>query len=329
MSNAQETIRPATSKDVAALAGVSRATVSRILNGDDAPFPQITRERVHDAAAKLRYRPSAAARSLVRGQSETIVIVAPDTRFGGHLQDSVDEVVAQTHSFAGNVVVRVASMTSKATVEALIGLRPFAVLNFGVLSDADIEGLSQRGIIVVPRLSSGRPQSPGIAHLQASALFARGPRPLWYATPAVDDRPEPYSEARLMELQEFCVDGGHPLPRAIPVTLTIDGGAKAVEQLFNGEATAAVACYNDEVAMALLAGARRFGIAVPERLSVAGVDDSIAGQLWAPRLTTIHVDMHAFISDLISELRTRISDEPAVVAQRARQMFTLVSGETV
>ena len=68
-----------TSHDVAERAGVSRATVSMVLNGSTAvSISTQTRERVLRAAAELGYRPNSAARMLVRGDTETIGLVATD-----------------------------------------------------------------------------------------------------------------------------------------------------------------------------------------------------------------------------------------------------------
>ncbi|HHV54557.1 MAG TPA: LacI family transcriptional regulator [Firmicutes bacterium] len=68
-----------TSRDVAKLAGVSRTTVSFVLNGlYAAQIPPATRQRVLDAARHLGYRPNALARSLVRGRTETIGVVVRD-----------------------------------------------------------------------------------------------------------------------------------------------------------------------------------------------------------------------------------------------------------
>src|SRR5258708_24788524 len=63
----------ATSEEVAQLAGVSRATVSRVLNGS-ARISEEARTRVHDAMAKLGYEPDVAAQSLVRQRSRMIVL---------------------------------------------------------------------------------------------------------------------------------------------------------------------------------------------------------------------------------------------------------------
>ena len=68
-----------TSHDVARRAGVSRTTVSMVLNRSDAvTLSAETRERVMRAAAELGYRPNSAARMLVRGNTETIGVVLSD-----------------------------------------------------------------------------------------------------------------------------------------------------------------------------------------------------------------------------------------------------------
>ena len=67
----------ATIGDVATAAGVSRATVSRVMNGRSTVDATIA-ERVRDAAASLSYRPSNAARSLALGRTQTVALVVPD-----------------------------------------------------------------------------------------------------------------------------------------------------------------------------------------------------------------------------------------------------------
>ena len=69
--------RPATIADVAALAGVSPATVSRVMNGTRAVDEEMT-ERVRAAAQELNYSASPLARSLVLGRTSTVAVVVPD-----------------------------------------------------------------------------------------------------------------------------------------------------------------------------------------------------------------------------------------------------------
>lgn len=315
--------------DVARLAGFSRSTVSRILNGDDGPFPESTRRRVHEAAAKLNYRPSRAARSLVTGQSDTIVILVPDTRFGGHLQDSVDEVVTQTRQFGGNVVVRIAGSETLATLDALLGLNPFVVLNFGVLSTSEVAILTRRGIIVLPKATGVRGSNtsdPGIARLQGEVLRRHGDRQIWYAM-AATERPEPFSEERHAALRAYCDEVGAEAPRLIRVTGSVEGGRRALENILS-PGPAAVACYNDDVALTLLAGARELNAAVPDDVALVGVDHRPAGQLWAPRLTTIHVNMHGYIANVVSELREELEGQQSREPEPLQSLFTLIAGET-
>src|ERR1700760_1049028 len=88
--------RPATAADVAAHAGVSRATVSHILNGREARFPQVTRDRVRASAATLDYRPSPAGRSLVTGRGDTIVFLMPNTTMEENIQAAVERLIQAT-----------------------------------------------------------------------------------------------------------------------------------------------------------------------------------------------------------------------------------------
>src|SRR5690242_14872058 len=83
--------RRATSFDVARAAGVSRSTVSQVLNGD-LRFPAETRAKVVAAAQMLSYRPSRAGRALVTGSSDIVVMLVPNATFGPHLQDSIDRI---------------------------------------------------------------------------------------------------------------------------------------------------------------------------------------------------------------------------------------------
>ena len=94
--------RRPTAADVARLAGVSRATVSYVLN--DTPhqvIPAHTRERVRAAAAELGYTPSVAARALITGRSDVVLLLLPDWPIGptvGALLESLSDAFASTGS---------------------------------------------------------------------------------------------------------------------------------------------------------------------------------------------------------------------------------------
>jgi DNA-binding LacI/PurR family transcriptional regulator len=134
-----------TSADVAQRAGVSRSTVSYILNGQGHRFAQATREAVEGAVAELGYRPLAAARTLVRGQSDLVLLVLPIAA-SGRLEETVD---ALTEALAerGLLLLMRSATASRGTFESMVTtLRPRAVVALADLSHAERAGLLALGI---------------------------------------------------------------------------------------------------------------------------------------------------------------------------------------
>ena len=323
--------KPATSFDVAELAGVSRSTVSNILNGNDSRFPAATRERVLEAARELSYRPSLAGRSLKTGRSDTVVVLLPNTTFFSNLQDTVDEAVARIMPLGGNVVVRFGSDSSAATLGAISALRPLAVLAFAPLSVEARTELESSGTIVVP----GRIQpnwldkmpDGGLGDLQADLLLRRGPRQLWFAG-LRDRRQDVYGPGRVATLERYCLERGLRPLKQVVVPLNLDGAVAALKQIVEGsDGPAGVACYNDDVALALLAAARVLGTSVPDDLSVIGVDNVPLGQLWAPRLTTVDPDLPGLVAGYAAELQARMLGEEPWQSLPPHN-FKVIEGET-
>ncbi|MCK2022697.1 LacI family transcriptional regulator [Microbacterium sp. kSW2-24] len=329
MTTTHGSLKPATSSDVARLAGVSRSTVSNILNGNDARFPESTRERVFTAARELEYQPSLAGRSLVSGRSDTIVLLVPHTSFGGNLQDAVDQIMVGTRQIGGNVVVRFASENAETTRGAINSLRPLALVDFGVLSTEDREWLEARGTIIVPSRGAQRAtvSDGGIGTLQADVLLESGPRELWFAALS-DKRFDPYGPGRFAALESYCTERGLPSPRQVSVELTLDGGVAALREILDVGRPAGVACYNDDVALALLAAARELGVSVPKDISIVGVDYTPLGQLWAPTLTTIDTDLRGLVTSLAEDLRSRLSGADADAAAVPHLHFRVVRGQS-
>ena len=329
MTSADGATRPATSADVARLAGVSRTTVSSVLNGNAARFPEETRQRVRDAAARLSYRPSPAARSLVSGRSDMIVVLVPATGFGLNLQEAVEALAERAKPLGASVVIRIGGPTPTATIEGIQALRPLAVLNFGGLVAHEIAVLESAGTIVVPSLESLRPSGSdsgtGIEHLQADALLSNGPRPLWFAD--LEAREDPFGLRRGAELGQYCRELKLPAPREIGVPLDLAGAVTALETILQIDPRVGVACYNDDVALALLAAARKLDVAVPEELAVVGMDFSVAGQLWWPRLVSIKVDTAELVRSLADEMVARIAGNDSGW-NSAGPLYELMSGDT-
>ncbi|PPF87304.1 hypothetical protein C5E07_16740 [Pseudoclavibacter sp. RFBJ3] len=319
--------KPATSFDVARLAGVSRSTVSNILNGKVERFPEATRERVLEAARELRYQPSPAGRSLVMGKSGTVVVLVPNATFGSNLQDAVESVVQRTRAIGGNVVVRFATQSPGGSVAAVQALQPLAVVDLGVLSSTESGELTAAGVLVVPAdRDSSVVSDGGVARLQIDELLRRGPRQLWFAAIS-DARSDPYGPSRLAVLEQHSRERGLSAPKFVRVSVTREGGTAAVAEIMSGGAPAAVACYNDDVALALLAGARERSVSVPAEMSVIGVDDTTTGALWSPALSSVRTTWEPLVEALARELEERLGADVGP-APRAFAPFEVITRET-
>lgn len=321
--------RPATSADVARHAGVSRSTVSNILNGNDARFPERTRQKVLDAARELEYQPSIAGRSLVSGRSDTIIVLVANATFAAHFQDAVERVMRNTRHIGGNVFIRLAGESPRATSEAIATLRPLAVVDFGVLAAEERASLEARGTLIVPSLApndSGTGRDAGISDLQASALLEHSPERLWFAVPSNYER-DPYIPSRHEALRRVSIEAGLPPAEIITLDLTTESGVEALRTALATSPTAGFACYNDDVALTLLAAARDLNVDVPATVSVVGVDNSPAGQMWSPRLTTIDTDLIGMVDAIAIELRIRLG-EADLEMPTTRTHFALVRGES-
>lgn len=323
----------ATSLDVANHAGLSRSTVSQILNGNDERFPQETRDRVAAAAAELGYRPSRAGRALVTGVSDVIVVTVPNVTFGRHLQDTVDRIAQATASRGMSVVVRYAGDDPQATLTAVLDLRPAAVVDMGVFaSTEDRRMIEAQGTRIVPSLAAGDAlrEDPNhlVGRLQASHLLADPDRIIAVAL-LDDDRPDEYGPTRASGVVDEVVGAGRPTPPILSVPLERDAATAVLERLVTEHpgASFGICCYNDDVAIALLAAARELGLDVPGRVALVGVDRTAIGQLVDPPLTSIAVDMGAIVRGMLGDLQFLTApEETEFFARDFSEFVTLVPG---
>ncbi len=312
------TNRRATSADVAKLAGVSRATVSYVLN--DTPHQTIspaTRARVREAAAGLGYAPSAAARALRTGRSDVVLCLLPDWPIGNEVGTLLGNLSTEFARSGLTFVAHPGSRVDRPITDLWKAITPAAVLAFADFSAAEIEAMRGAGVALVVGLL-GRGPSPRreldvpqqhVGRLQAAHLTAAGHTALGYAYPD-DDRVRIFSEPRLEGAKQACP--GDLAVRVVP--LEPDAAAKAVEA-WRAEGVTAVCAYNDEVAMAVLAGMRRLGLHAPADLAVIGVDDIPAARLAVPALTTVATDQAAVAAHLAATVLAAINGRPVPPAQ--------------
>lgn len=293
--------RRVTSGDVAQEAGVSRATVSYVLN--DTPHQKIaeaTRRRVWDAATRLGYAPSAAARTLRTGRSDIVLGLLPDWP----IQHVLGRLIQQlTNAFAEHeltFLVHSAAHPARPLREIWRALTPAAVLALNEFPESEADAMRTAGIEVVMTMHGAAARdlrSPLVSEEPIGAVQARhlvdSHHRLGYAYPDIA-RLDVLAQPRLAGVRQVCAERGLPEPEVRTVPLELDGAAGAVKGWLAADPPVTGICaFNDDVAMAVLMAAQFLGLRVPHDLAVIGVDDIPSSALLRPSLTTVVRDTDA------------------------------------
>jgi DNA-binding LacI/PurR family transcriptional regulator len=288
-----DTVAGVTSADVARESGVSRTTVSYVLNGTaGARISAETRDRVHETARRLGYAPSAAARTLRRGRNDLVLCVLPDLPVGPAIGDLLDCLATALAGRGLSVPMHhnrgprpLAELWRQVTPRAVVGLTAFADEDVLAMRQAGIQVLggaldedNHQGVFAVPQSQIGR--------LQVTHLADRGHRAIGYAAPT-DARLAAFADQRLVGVRRECAERGLLEPHIERVDLDVQSAAAAVQSWRAHGPVTAVAAYNDDLALAVLAGARSAGLRVPDDIAVVGVDDVPAARLASPALSTV------------------------------------------
>ncbi|MEV0617663.1 LacI family DNA-binding transcriptional regulator [Nonomuraea sp. NPDC050404] len=280
----------ATISRVAEAAGVSRATVSRVMNGSTSVNPELA-ARVRAAALELDYEPSAAARRLALGLTGTVALVVPD--LSNPLFQSVLRGLSRAAGQAGRQLL-VAESDEDPEEEVILALEARRNADGLVLAspratDERLRALGDRlaPLVLVYREVPGLDapslsidNAAGIAQV-VTHLTGLGHRHLAYLAGP------PGSAGNAERLAAL---------RAIPdLDLTVLPGGSMFE---HGHAAAgavvecgagAVVGFNDMVASGVLTGLRELGVPVPGRVSVTGFDDIPFARYTTPPLTTVSI----------------------------------------
>lgn len=285
--------RAVTSADVARESGVSRATVSYVLNRKPGQtIPEETRNRVLEAARRLDYVPSASARALRSGQTGIVLLAMPNLPQGPVLSAFVHELAAGLADGGLTLVTHLDDRAHSALLNVVRALSPVAVISYPQLPAEPSRQIHKAGVRWVTgiNLTLGPAADdhqwallPG--RLQADYLIGLGHTRLGFGRPE-DPTLAPIADDRLEGIRNRCAAAGLAPPQVVTVPIEPNRAAEAVAG-WHSTRTTGICCYNDDVALAVLAGARLSGLSVPEDVAVVGVDDIPLAALANPPLTTI------------------------------------------
>jgi LacI family transcriptional regulator len=291
---AEPTARPQTIADVAARAGVSLATVSRVMNGNSSVDHALA-ERVRAAAEELNYTASPLARSLVLGKTNTIAVVVPDLE-----NPTFHGVLRGLSRAAGRdgYHVLIADSAESATEERILAVETRRrcdglVLCAPRMAEQDLRPLLEvlKPVVLVNR-DAGSPSTPVVAADYQTALsdllnllYGYGHRSLVYLSGA----PQSASNARrLAGLNAFLDDHPEVEIKIFSCGVSFAEGYESAARVLASSATGVLA-FNDLVAMGLMSALIERGVRVPEEMSVVGFDDIPFARYLTPPLTTASV----------------------------------------
>ncbi|NEB02747.1 LacI family transcriptional regulator [Streptomyces sp. SID13726] len=310
-----------TSADVARLAGVSRATVSYVLNNTSAVrISEPTRRRVHAAAKELGYVPHAAARSLRAGHSRMVLMPAPSIPVGPLYSQFINELQWALGRLDYTVVqYGSVGLQGDEAARAWAELRPVAVLVPGAgLGPQGVSLLRRSGARAVVTLAPEAVEGAhallmdheGVGHCAGTHLLARGRRRIGVVVPE-EAGLEAFSLPRLAGVRRALRDTDATLTE-LPLAYEEQAAIKLAARWRDLDLDAVFA-YNDEYAMLLMRALQDEGVRVPEDTAVIGADDLLIGRLLRPRLSTVHIELPSGRD--LAELVDRAVREPAAATE--------------
>jgi LacI family transcriptional regulator len=296
-----------TLRDVARVSGVSVTTVSRVLNGRETGIPirEETRERIFSSAAALGYRPNLLARGLRGSRSSLLGVIARDISDPFHIQilRGINDVTRTREyrvflghaDYQADVAVTYGSMFELAHAD-------------GILVIGDIEGgdeaidllARQHKWIVGVSDRTGRRQIPGVygdsvqgTLLALDHLWEQGHRRIV----CVSDRQTYDGRLRIEVYERYMRE--HGLKDEIRTFVVESPGSpepsyRLGQELFAAFGSAgrptAIWATSDTIAIGLMQAAFRAGIALPDEVSIVGLDDIDISEFTIPPLTTVSQD---------------------------------------
>ncbi len=289
-----------TLEDVARLAGVSTATVSRCLNTPDRVVEQ-TRTRVMQVVRELGYAPNFGARAMAAKRTNTFGAIIPTMEnaiFARGIQAFQEELGRH------GITLLVASSSYRPDLEdeqvrALVARGADALLLIGHERSRDTYDFLERRHVPFliswvydaekPYTSIGF-DNRGAMRALAERVFSFGHQRIGLisAPRAANDRARERYKGIAEAMDALRLDPAELI--VIETPYSIENGRRAFEQMMHADPRPTVVmCGNDVLAAGAMAAARSLGLKVPEDVSITGFDDIEIAQLVSPTMTTVHV----------------------------------------
>jgi DNA-binding LacI/PurR family transcriptional regulator len=336
--------------DVARRAGVSNSTVSNVMNGRSDRMAKETLARVEAAIRDLKYRPNTSARQLKTGHTPLIGLLVPSMAnpMYGFIAREVETLAQERYGFR----IMIGNTYRDAAKEAHFfedlmahGVRGVIIIS-SLLDEQHVEAAAEGGLVVV---SYDRRATPGMAsvidhvtvdnfetsRLATQHLIEQGHLRLAFVTPSgrTMSRSEKV-DGFLAAVRTAGLEGSAQVVEGLPVDEYGDsmmselGRTQAVLMAKSKQRPTGVIGVNDLLAFGLMAGFRDAGLAVPQDVSVIGIDNVFLSTLMYPAMTSVRVPVPEMAQVMVERVMNRLSD-PSVPAQEFVFAPTLVARDSV
>jgi LacI family transcriptional regulator len=294
-----EVMGTVTIEEVAAAAGVSRSTVSRVVNGSELVRPD-TVAAVEKAIAELHYVPNRAARSLASRQTMAVALVIPEDTsrfFGDPFFAAIVPGINARLRRAGymlNLLIADSDPGQRLTGYVRGGFVDGAIIVSHHTSDTFIDHI----VAAVPVVYGGRPvqhrpdtyfvdvDNVAAAGEATRHLIERGCRTVGTITGPLS---MPAGIDRLAGYRVAMAEAGIAEGPVLTGDFSVEGGAEAMRSMLaSGNVPDGLFVASDLMAQGAMATAQGAGIRIPQDLKIVGFDDSAVATSVTPKLTTIH-----------------------------------------
>jgi LacI family transcriptional regulator len=284
-------------REVARHAGVSVATVSRVLNGSG-PVGEATRARIERVARQLRYVPNRAARSLNTARTHTLGVVLPDL-YGAFFSELLRGLDTSARQHEYHLLVAGAEGGGEGLAGALRAMsgRTDGLVVMTPGGDDDVLEANLPPTLPVVRLGGSHPAPPGTFALSVDneggaeeatrhLLRLGHERVIHLAGP-----PGNADAAARERGYRAALAAAGLTPEVLPGDFTEEAGARAAERLRNSDGPAALFAANDAMAIGALTALREAGLPFHEAVAVVGFDDIPLARHISPALTTVRIPL--------------------------------------
>lgn len=284
--------------DLARLSGVSRATVSRVINGGSVA-PE-TRQKVLDVLETTDYRPNLAARNLASGRSGVVGVVmhvaAPLTFGDAYFSELLTGICDSLTSQAAGMMLWLGNRTKEETLDNILGMGMLdgVIVTADTIDDPLVDGLraSKLAVVLVGHRRADRDASYVDIDHEAAAESITGHLIQSGRTKPIHITGRPNSVSgrdRAIGFRRALRKAGLPTEDSVaPGDYTFESGYEVARGLVeSGRDFDAVFCGNDNTARGLYRAFDEAGLRIPDDVAVAGFDDLDFAAELDPPLTTV------------------------------------------